>query len=102
VIDKFSDRDDVRRMLLLLFDEVTAALDGATERALVVGIDSLLGERSVVVVTHRLSTARWAERLALLEDGVVRIEGPSHLLLESDPRVARLFEGAPREEDYVA
>ncbi len=87
---------------LLLFDEVTAALDGATERALVAGIDALLGERSVVVVTHRASTARWASRLALLEDGAVRVEGPSHLLLESDPRVARLFAGAPREEGFVA
>jgi ATP-binding cassette, subfamily B, bacterial MsbA len=87
---------------LLLFDEVTAALDGATERALVEGIDALLGRRSVVVVTHRRSTARWATRVALLEDGVVQVEGPSHLLLESDPRVARLFDGAPREEGFVA
>lgn len=87
---------------LLLFDEVTAALDGESERALAEGIDAVLGGRSVLVVTHRLSTARWATRLALLEDGVIRVEGPSHLLLESDPRVARLFEGAAREEGHVA
>jgi subfamily B ATP-binding cassette protein MsbA len=87
---------------LLLFDEVTAALDGATERTLVEDLDDYLGERSVVVVTHRLSTARWATRLALLESGAVRVEGPSQLLIESDPRVKRLFEGAPREEGCVA
>ena len=87
---------------LLLFDEVTAALDGATERALVEDIDDYLGDRSVVVVTHRLSTARWASRLALLEGGAVRVEGPAQVLLESDPRVKRLFEGAPREEGCVA
>ncbi|MCK9459291.1 MAG: ABC transporter ATP-binding protein/permease [Proteobacteria bacterium] len=87
---------------LLLFDEITASLDGATERALVEGLDGYLGERSVVVVTHRLSTARWASRLALLEGGVMRAEGPAGQLLESDPRVRSLFEGAPREEDCVA
>jgi subfamily B ATP-binding cassette protein MsbA len=87
---------------VLLFDEVTAALDGATERALVEELGEYLGERSVVVVTHRLSTARWASRLALLEGGAVRVEGPALLLLESDPRVKRLFEGAPREEGCVA
>jgi subfamily B ATP-binding cassette protein MsbA len=87
---------------LLLFDEVTAALDGATERALVEDLDTYLGDRSVVIVTHRLATARWASRLALLDGGAVRVEGPSHLLIESDPRVKRLFEGAPREEGCVA
>jgi subfamily B ATP-binding cassette protein MsbA len=87
---------------LLLFDEVTASLDGATERTLVEDLDDYLGERSVVVVTHRLSTASWATRLALLENGAVRVEGPASLLIESDPRVKRLFEGAPREEGCVA
>ena len=47
--------------------------------------------RTVVIVTHRLSTARWAERLVLIEDGTVRADGASRDLLESQGRVLEVF-----------
>ena len=76
---------------ILVLDEVTAALDGETERSLVEGIDESLNGRSVIVVTHRLSTAKWANRLALIEDGTIREEGFSRNLLEENVRIKRLF-----------
>ncbi len=76
---------------VLLLDEVTASLDGNTERSLVDGLDVSLRERTVVIVTHRLSTARWAHRLVLVEEGTIAADGPADALLTSDPRLRTLF-----------
>ncbi|MDD5307679.1 MAG: ABC transporter ATP-binding protein [Deltaproteobacteria bacterium] len=78
---------------VLLLDEVTASLDGATEKALTGSLDRFLEGRTVLAVTHRLSTARWADRVVLLDNGVVRAAGPSASLLDSDPRLVALFGG---------
>jgi subfamily B ATP-binding cassette protein MsbA len=95
------------RAPILLLDEVTASLDGETERTLVDGLAGRLAGRTVLVVTHRLSTARAADRIALLEDGVIRAEGPAVELLARDGRLVRLFGGQVRpvpagEEEDVA
>jgi subfamily B ATP-binding cassette protein MsbA len=96
------------RAPILLLDEVTASLDGETERALFEGLVERLADRTVLVVTHRLSTARSADRIALLEDGAIRAAGPAEALLASDQRLVRLFGGQARavrtraEENDVA
>jgi len=95
------------RAPILLLDEVTASLDGETESALVEGLRSRLAGRTVLAVTHRLSTARVANRIALLEDGRIRAEGPAAKLLATDGRLIRLFGGqvgpvaADSEEDVA-
>lgn len=76
---------------VLLLDEVTASLDGKTERSLVDGLDATLTNRTIVIVTHRLSTARWADRIVLIEEGKISADGPSDRLLRSDPGLRALF-----------
>ncbi len=80
---------------VLLLDEVTASLDGETEHVLVEALDSFLEGRTVLVVTHRLATAEWADQVALLEDGTISVAGPARILLGKDDRLKRLF-GAQR------
>ncbi|MBI3798821.1 MAG: ATP-binding cassette domain-containing protein, partial [Deltaproteobacteria bacterium] len=58
---------------VLLFDEATSALDNQTERAVIGAIDRLRGEKTLVIVAHRLSTVRGCDRLVFLRDG--RIAG---------------------------
>jgi len=84
------------RAPVLLLDEVTASLDGKTEGALVEGLRDRLADRTVLVVTHRLATARAADRIALLDEGVIRAHGPARELLASDGRLIRLFGGQVR------
>jgi ABC-type multidrug transport system fused ATPase/permease subunit len=81
------------RAPVLLLDETTAALDGRTELALVERLAHALEGRTVVAVTHRAATARWADDIALLEDGRIRVTGPAAALLERDERLRRLFGG---------
>jgi ABC-type multidrug transport system fused ATPase/permease subunit len=97
----------ISRAPVLLLDEVTASLDGQTESALVDGLGEHLVDRTVLVVTHRLSTARAADRLALLEGGRILVTGPAAHLLATDGRVIRLFGGqvepvATSKEEDVA
>jgi len=58
---------------ILVFDEATSALDNQTERAVIGAIESLRGEKTLLIVAHRLSTVRGCDRLVFLRDG--RIAG---------------------------
>lgn len=65
---------------LLLFDEATAALDPATEAAVLAAGDRVLSRRTAFVVAHRLATAARADRIIVLEAGRI-VEQGSHLEL---------------------
>ncbi len=60
------------RPRLLLLDEATAFVDPPTERAILANLAALTSPPTVVFVTHRLATARSANRIAFVRDG--RIE----------------------------
>ncbi len=58
---------------ILILDEATSALDNTTERAVIEAVDGMKGDRTVVMIAHRLSTVRGCETLYYLKDG--RVEG---------------------------
>lgn len=58
---------------VVVLDEATSALDHTTERAVMEAVESLRGERTVIMIAHRLSTVRGCDALFFLKDG--RIEG---------------------------
>lgn len=62
-----------RRPQVLIFDEGTSALDNATEQELMRSLQSLRGDHTILLVAHRLSTVRNADRVVFLEGG--RIAG---------------------------
>jgi subfamily B ATP-binding cassette protein MsbA len=67
---------------LLLLDEATSALDPETEQQVNRALATLMADRTVVVVAHRLSTVRRAEQLIVLESGrVVEIGSYDELLI---------------------
>lgn len=76
---------------VLLLDEVTAALDGETEHSIVDGLKEQPQNRTIIVVTHRRAAAEWANRIILIENGTVAADGPAHILLREDRRIAALF-----------
>ncbi len=69
---------------VLVLDEATAALDPATERDLAQAIEALAASKTLVFVTHRLSTARRCDRIVLLEDGAITASGPWQALWADD------------------
>ena len=54
---------------LLIFDEATSALDGETELAITGAIDRLRGEKTTILIAHRLSTVRHCDQILLMKEG---------------------------------
>lgn len=54
---------------VLIFDEATSALDNTTERAVIAAVDALKGNRTVIMIAHRLTTVRNCDILHFLKDG---------------------------------
>jgi ATP-binding cassette subfamily C protein len=67
---------------VLILDEGTSALDGATERALVAAIDEATHERTLIAIAHRISTIRDADRILVVADGRIQDIGTHDELLE--------------------
>ena len=68
---------------LLVFDEATSALDGATETAIMESIGALMGEKTIVMIAHRLSTVRDCDTIFVIDDGKVSDKGTYEDLLKS-------------------
>jgi ABC-type multidrug transport system fused ATPase/permease subunit len=60
---------------VLVLDEATSALDTETEAGVMNSVERLRGDRTIIVVAHRLSTVRYCDRLYRLESGRVVAEG---------------------------
>ncbi len=67
---------------ILVLDEATSSVDTRTERIIEKGMDTLMQEKTVLVIAHRLSTVRNSEDIVVLENGEV-IENGSHSALIS-------------------
>ncbi|MGI8524325.1 MAG: ATP-binding cassette domain-containing protein [Nocardioides sp.] len=81
-----SDRD------LLILDEPSSGLDPQAEHDLHRVVDSLTVGRARVLVSHRLNTVRMADRIVVLDRGVVIEEGRHDLLMDSGGSYAHLFD----------
>jgi len=76
---------------ILLLDEATSALDNASERAVQESLARLRQNRSVLVVAHRLSTIRHADRIVVMDQGRVVEQGDHDSLLRAGGFYARLL-----------
>ena len=91
-----------RKPRLLVLDEATSALDNKTERSVTETIRSLSGDITVVVVAHRLSTVRHADRLVFLDGGVVRASGSFQEVRAQNADFAELVALAVLDADEAA
>ncbi len=74
---------------ILLLDEATSALDAESENHIRMSIDGLKGRMTILVIAHRLSTVRQANRILVLEDGQLIGSGTHDELLASSALYAR-------------
>ena len=80
----------IRDSPILILDEPTAALDAESEHLVMSALERLMSDRTVITIAHRLSTIRDADKIVVLEEGVVVEEGTHLDLLSRKGRYAEL------------
>jgi ATP-binding cassette subfamily B protein len=90
----------VRDPAILVLDEATSAVDNETEAAIQRSLETVARDRTTLVIAHRLSTVRAADRIHVLENGTVTEAGTHDELVAIGGLYAALWrvqtgEGAP-------
>jgi ATP-binding cassette subfamily B protein len=80
----------VRDAPVLLLDEATSALDAENERLVQKALESAMGERTTLVIAHRLATVLRADRIVVMEDGAVVEQGTHAALVKKGGLYSRL------------
>jgi ABC-type bacteriocin/lantibiotic exporter with double-glycine peptidase domain len=74
---------------VLVMDEATSALDSETEREIIEEIERLKGEKTMIVIAHRLTTLQYCDRIYRLEQGRI-------------VEVSSYAEAAARQEEFIS
>lgn len=82
----------VRSPRILVLDEATSSLDSGFERLIQEAVRNLGGRMTILVVAHRLSTIRDADKILVLEDGRIVEEGNHSALMEMEGRYREFVE----------
>ncbi len=77
---------------ILILDEATSALDSESESLVQAALGNLMQGRTVMVIAHRLSTVRRANRIAVIEEGRITAVGSHDELLNTSPTYQRLYQ----------
>ena len=77
---------------ILILDEATSQLDSTSERIVQEALDRLVSGRTVFMIAHRLSTVRNANRIIVIDKGIIVEQGTHSQLLEKGGLYKRLYE----------
>ncbi len=84
---------------ILIMDEATSSVDSETEKEIQKALDNLVQGRTTIAIAHRLSTLHRADRLIVLDRGVVMEEGSHDELMAREGAYFRLYEAQARNVD---
>ncbi|MDC1487715.1 ABC transporter ATP-binding protein/permease [Gammaproteobacteria bacterium] len=77
---------------ILVFDEATSSLDGLTEKNIMKAIDSFAGQKTIILIAHRLSTVMNCNLIYYMENGEIIDQGTYQYLIESNANFKQMSE----------
>ena len=88
---------------IFVLDEATASVDPFTETQIQEGLDAIMAERTAIVIAHRLSTVKKADRIIVIDHGKILEEGSHQGLLAAEGVYADLYNTYFRHQslDYI-
>lgn len=85
-------RELYKEVDFLLMDEATSALDSETEKVIQENINNMKGKLTIIMIAHRLSTVREADRIILLSHGSIKEMGSFNEMMERSPIFRKMVE----------
>ena len=91
----------IRNPRILILDDALASVDTYTEEQILSGLKRIMEGRTTIFISHRISTARNADQIAVLVDGRIAERGTHDELLERGGYYTRLYEKQQLEEELA-
>ena len=85
-------RELFKNVDILVLDEATSSLDSETEEAIQKGLEELQGKYTILIVAHRLSTIKNADRILVLNNGSIENEGCFQELVMNSTKFQKMVE----------
>ena len=86
---------------IILLDEATSALDNESELKVKNAIDNLIKNRTTIVVAHRLSTIKNADKIIVMSDGCIESEGTHDELLTKSKTYKKLYDQELNNQEHA-
>ncbi len=89
----------VREPRILILDDSLSAVDTNTENIILNNLKAIMENRTSVIISHRVSSAKLADKIIVLDDGVLVEEGTHETLIEQNGMYRELYEKQLQAED---
>jgi len=86
---------------ILLFDEATSSLDVVTEQQVQKNLEQIATDRTTIVIVHRLSTIKDADKIIVIKDGEIVEQGHFSALIESSVLFKSLWDTQQSSEEHL-
>ncbi|CAN5141623.1 ABC transporter ATP-binding protein [soil metagenome] len=91
----------VRDPKILILDDCLSAVDTKTENTILISLDRIMKGRTSIIISHRVSSAKLADKIIVLDDGVIVEQGTNDFLLAQNGVYKDLYEKQLQSEEIT-
>ncbi|MNY22500.1 putative multidrug export ATP-binding/permease protein [compost metagenome] len=81
----------IKNPAILLFDDCLSAVDTETEEAILNNLNEICKDKTTIIVSHRISSAKNADRIIIIEDGRITQQGSHNQLINQEGYYSALY-----------